>query len=277
MIISVCVCLLYVVGMVCVLNKLYSYCKHTLQNTWSSQCIVNAWLAIEASCIKVKLAVSVCMCVCASAVLKYVRVVMIYGKYYQHRGKRRRMMKEKGLRDETETVRTRGRWMRMGDGGGTWEENKGSMEEHTSYGGREGKWGGGSSRWGMKTFAISPMTKINVTFLPDPVIQFVCVRKIWNISAHTHTHSLVCVCAFLCACMRENEQAAANHSGRLSGAAHNPADVASQPKRIDLNTESDSRAGEGGEMKGSMKMREKRRGTEVSGDISWLWEEAGQA
>lgn len=45
--------------------------------------------------------------------MKYVRAVMIYGKYYQHRGKRRKMMKEKGLRDEndreTETVRARGR------------------------------------------------------------------------------------------------------------------------------------------------------------------------
>lgn len=91
------------------------------------------------------------------------------------------------------------------------------------------------------------------------------------------THTLVCVCVCAClwvvsvsSCVCENEQAAANHSGRLSGAAHNPADVASQPKRIDLNTESDSRAGEVGEMKDSMKMREKWRGTEVSGDISWI-------
>lgn len=66
------------------------------------------------------------------------------------------------------------------------------------------------------------------------------------------------------------EQAAASHCGRLSGAARNPADVASQPKRIDLNTESDSGAGEVGEMKDSMKMGGKWRGTEVRGDISWI-------
>lgn len=74
----------------------------------------------------------------------------------------------------------------------------------------------------MKTFAISPMTKINVTFLPDPVIQLcVCEKDMKYFSTHTHwcvsvfvracVH--VCLCAYVYVFACENEQAAANHSG----------------------------------------------------------------
>lgn len=41
------------------------------------------------------------------------------------------------------------------------------------------------------------------------------------------------------------ERAAVSHCRRLSRAACNPADDASQPKHIDLNSESDTGAGEG--------------------------------
>lgn len=66
------------------------------------------------------------------------------------------------------------------------------------------------------------------------------------------------------------KQASVSHYRRLNGAATNPADVPSQPKRIDLNTENDSGAGEVREMKDRMKMGVKWRGTEVSWDISWI-------
>ncbi len=72
----------------------------------------------------------------------------------------------------------------------------------------------------------------------------------------------------MCVCLIE--QGTSSHYRRLSGAAHNPMDVPSQPKRIDLNTENDSRVGEVREMKDRMKMGKKWRGTEVSWDISWI-------
>ncbi|KAI3351309.1 hypothetical protein L3Q82_005855 [Scortum barcoo] len=49
----------------------------------------------------------------------------------------------------------------------------------------------------------------------------------------------------VCVCVSLIEQGTASHYSRLSGAAHNPVDVPSQPKRIDLNTENDGGAGEG--------------------------------
>lgn len=96
-----------------------------------------------------------------------------------------------------------------------------------------------------------------------------------SLSAHNVKHTLVCVCEcvyFQGVCEQTGYDKRLGKVKRNGWLPH-PAGTASQPPRIDLNTESDG--GEQGEvsgMKDGTNTAEKWRGT--AGDISGAWEEA---